>query len=127
MILEPGWTANVAVHRHVMKCKLPSCNITDDSGVWVDYDYVDAKAIPPYSTDFTAAMEVVALMEKDGGSVHLISYDGRHRECTVYSDHWAGRVHADAETLPLAIVKAGLLWALELKEREEADAETTAN
>ena len=125
LALKKGPETDAWVHKHVMKRKLPPRNITDDSGVWVDYDYVDTKAIPPYSTDNAAAMEVWEFIANQDDEIYELTLNtlADWNTCTIARIHCKDHFNvgvAHAETPKLAICKAALLWELEKKERKES-------
>ncbi len=97
--------------------------------LWVDIDDMDDPGdyLQPWDTDHNAAMEVVdhALADMPSGKKYVgMEYD--ELEDAWAATFWTGSsgcMEGEAKTLPLAISKAGLLWALAKLEKENEHAD----
>lgn len=84
------------------------CEITG-----ITTDYIAAEALRPFSTDITAAWQVVATLDDRSHSLSLRRYSGKRTWLASFTAVKRPLAEAEADTVPLALCRAALLAVLE--------------
>ena len=108
--MEAGREMDLLVSKLIVSKKIPATSWHNGETIYYeDINENELRKMPDYSTDISAAWEVVKKLKEISAFVEVTLYDCGHNSCKLNPFK---NIYVEADTAPLAICRAALLTTL---------------